>query len=87
MSADNAEHMTDVSSREDNTNINSGIPADSASLKIEAIANSLVPKTLQGANERLPDKHLITKRYDEYDKEESDRDAGTQHQMVKDAGT
>ena len=56
MSTDNAEHMTDVSTQEGNTN--NEIPADSASLQIQAIANSLVPKILQGVNERLPD--LVT---------------------------
>ena len=43
---DNAEHMTDVSPQEGNTNINNKMPADSASLQTEAIAKSLVPKNI-----------------------------------------
>ena len=59
MPTDTAEHMTDISTQEDNTN--NEIPADSAPLQIQAIANSLVPKILQGVNERLPD--LVTNIY------------------------
>ena len=43
---DNAEHMTDVSPQEGDTNINNKMPADSASLQTEAIAKSLVPKNI-----------------------------------------
>ena len=51
MPTDNAEHMTDISTREDNAN--NEILADSDSLQIQAITNSIVPKILQGVNERL----------------------------------
>ena len=84
--ADTAEHMIDISTQENNTN--NQIPADSALLQIQAIANSLVPKTLQGVNERLPDlvtNFLSQKGFvstagydDESDEEESDRNTGSQ---------
>ena len=88
--------MTDVSTQESNTN-NNEIPADSASIQKQAIANSLVPKILQGVNERLPDlvtNILLQKSFvspagydDESDEEESDRDAAAQNnQTVRNAG-
>ena len=74
----------------------SEIPVDSASLQKEAIANSLVSKKSQGVNERVPDlvtnilpqkAFVFTTGFDESDEEESDRDAGVQHQQtVRDAG-
>ena len=45
------QHMTDVSTQESITN-NNEIPADSSSLQIQPIANSVVPKIFQGLNER-----------------------------------
>ena len=51
------EHMTDVLTQEGHTN--NETPTASASLQIQAIANSLVPKILQGTNERFRD--LVTK--------------------------
>ena len=45
------QHMTDVSTQESNKN-NNEIPADSSSLQIQPIANSLVPKMFHGLNER-----------------------------------
>ena len=78
-------------------NTNNEIPADTASLQIQAIANSLVPKILQGVNDRLP--YLVTNvlsqkdfvstaGYDgESDEEESDRDLGVRNnQIIRDAG-
>ena len=93
--ADTAEHMTDISTQENN--INNEIPADSASLHIQAIANTLVPKIMQGVNERLPDlvtnilsqkSFVSTAGYaDESDEEESDRDIDAQNnQIMRDAG-
>ena len=95
MSTDTAEHMTDISTQEDNTN--NEIPADSAPLQIQAIANSLVPKILQGVNERLPDlvtnilsqkDFVSTAGYDdESDEEDSDGDTGAQNnQIVRNTG-
>ena len=95
MPTDNAEHMTDISTREDNAN--NEILADSDSLQIQAIANSIVPKILQVVNERLhnlvtnmlPQKGFVsTEGYDdEFDEEKSDRDASAQNnQIVRDAG-
>ena len=49
--------MTDVSPQEGNTNIDNETLADNP-LQIEALANSLLLKVLQGVNERLPD--LVT---------------------------
>ena len=96
MPTDNAEHMTDISTQEDNAN--NEILADSDSLQIQAIANSIVPKILQGVNERLhnlmtnilPQKGFkSTEGYDdEFDEEKSDRDASAQNnQIIRDAGT
>ena len=86
--------MTDISTQENNTN--NEMPADSASLQIQAIANTLVPKILQGVNERLP--NLVTNILsqkgfvsaagydDESDEEESDKDMGAQNnQIIRDA--
>ena len=96
MSTNTTDNMTDISTQEDNTN--NQIPADSASLQIQAIANSLVPKILQGVNERLLDLvtnilsqkgFVSTAGYDdESDDEKSDRDTGAQNnQIFRDAGT
>ena len=95
MSTDTPEHMTDILTQEHNTS--NKMPADSASLEIQAIANSLVPKILQGVNERLPDLvtnilsqkgFVSTTRYDdESDEEESDRDTSApKNQIARDAG-
>ena len=93
--ANNAEHMTDISTQGNNTN--NEIPAGSASLQIQAIANTLVPKILQGVNERLPDlvTNILSQKgfvstavyADESDAEKSDRDIGAQNnQIIRDAG-
>ena len=82
MSTDTAEHMTDISTHDDNTN--NEIPAGCASLQIQAIANSLVPKILQGVNERLPDlvinissqKGFVSTAG--YDDESDEEESGTQ---------
>ena len=95
MPTDNAEHITDISTEEDNAN--NEILADSDSLQIQAITNSIVPKILQGVNERLHNLvtnilsqkgFLSTEGYDdEFDEEKSDRDASAQNnQIVRDAG-
>ena len=95
MSNSTADHMADIWTQEDNKN--NEIRADSASLQIQAIANSLVPKILQGVSERLPNLvtnilsqkgFVYTARYDDKsDEEESDRDTGAQNkQIVRDAG-
>ena len=87
--------MTDVSPQEGNTNIDNETLADNP-LQIEALANSLLLKVLQGVNERLPNlvTNIIQQKsfvstiwYDESDEEESNRDTGTHNnQMVRDAG-
>ena len=79
--------MTDVLTQEGNTN--NEIPADSASLQIQGIANILVPKILEGVNERLPNlvKNTLSQKGfvstagydDESVEEESDRDTGAQN--------
>ena len=95
MSTDTAQHMTDILTKEDNTN--NETPADSASLQKQAIGNSLVPKILQGINERLLNLvtnilsqkgFVFTAGYDdESDEEESDRDTGAHNnQIVRDTG-
>ena len=77
-------------------NANNEIPADSASLQIQAIAQSLVSKILQGVNERLFDLitnilsqkgFVSTAGYDDKsNEEEPDRDTGAQNnQIVMDA--
>ena len=93
--ANNAEHMTDISTQGNNTN--NEIPAGSASLQIQVIGNTLVPKILQGVNERLPDlvTNILSQKgfvstagyADESDAEKSDRDIGAQNnQIIRDAG-
>ena len=77
-------------------NANNEIPADSASLQIQGIAQSLVSKILQGVNERLFDLitnilsqkgFVSTAGYDDKsNEEEPDRDTGAQNnQIVMDA--
>ena len=77
--------------------INSEIPVDSASLQIQAIANTLVSKILQRVNERFPDLvtnilsqkgFVSTAGYNGESYEEvSDRDIGTQNnQIIRDTG-
>ena len=88
--------MTDASTQESNKNSNE-IPADSSSLQIQPIANSLVPKMFHGLNER----HILilwqtsyykkvfvyTAMYDdESDEKESDRDAGAHQTSNSDIG-
>ena len=88
--------LTDISTQGNNTN--NEIPAGSASLQIQAIANTLVPKILQGVNERLLDlvTNILSRKgfvstagyADKSDEEESDGDIGSQdNQIIRDAGT
>ena len=93
--ADTAELITDISTQENNTN--NEIPANSASLQIQVIANSLVPRILQGVNERLPNLvtnilsqkgFVSTAGYDDKsDEQEYDRDTSAENnKIVRDAG-
>ena len=90
MSTDTAEHMTYISTQENNAN--NEIPAGSASLQIQAIANSLVKEWIEDFPILWQTFYykkvlcLLQGMGDESDEKESDRDTGAQQTSNRDAG-